>query len=62
MFKFNLVGAIAGFVIVAGFLGFLGVWLKSWPLSIIIILVIGLMAYDIVKGLREVRTSSSNGG
>jgi F0F1-type ATP synthase assembly protein I len=54
MFKFNLVGA--------GFLGFLGVWLKSWPLSIIIILVIGLMAYDIVKGLREVRTSSSNGG
>lgn len=62
MFKFNLVGAIVGLVIVAGFLGFLGVWLKSWPLSIIIILVVGLMTYDIVKALRELGTNGSNGG
>lgn len=60
MFKFNLIGTIVGFVLIAGFLGFLGVWLKSWPLSIIIIFVVGLMTYDIAKGLREVR--ESNGG
>jgi hypothetical protein len=60
MFKFNLVGGLVGIVLIAGFLGFLGFWLKSWPLSIIIILVVGLMLYDVFKGLREIR--ENNGG
>ena len=60
MFKFNLVGAIVGIVLIAGFLGFLGFWLKSWPLSIIIIFVVGLMIYDVFKGLREVRETNGS--
>ncbi len=59
MFKLNLIGATVGIILIAGFLGFLGWWLKSWPLSIIIILVLGLMIYDVTKALRE--SSESNG-
>lgn len=60
MFKFNLVGGIVGIILIAGFLGFLGWWLKSWPLSIIILLVLGLMIYDVVKGLKEIRETNGS--
>jgi hypothetical protein len=54
MFKSNLVAGIIGIVLVAGFLGTLGWWLKSVPLTIIILGVLGLIVYDVVKALREV--------
>lgn len=60
MFKFNLVGSIVGIILIGGFLGFLGWWLKSWPLSIIILLVLGLMIYDVVKGLKEITESNGS--
>lgn len=60
MFKFNVFGAVVGSILMFGFLGFLGWWLKSWPLSLIILFVLGLMVYDIVKGLREVRDSNGS--
>jgi hypothetical protein len=60
MFKFNVVGSIVGIILMGGFLGFLGWWLKSWPLSIIILLVLGLMLYDVAKGLKEIRDGNGS--
>jgi hypothetical protein len=60
MLASNLITAIVGIVLIVGFLGFLGFWLKSWPLSIIMILVVGLMLYDVFKALREVKETNGS--
>jgi hypothetical protein len=60
MFKSNLVAGIVGISLITVFLGFLGFWLKSWPLSIIIIGVLALMIYDVVKALREINGDANS--
>lgn len=53
----NLMTGIVGIVVVSAFLGFLMWWLKSIPLAVIMLGVIGLMIYDVVSTLR----TGSNG-
>jgi hypothetical protein len=60
MFKSNLIAAMFGIVLVCGFLGFLMWWLKSVPLTIIMLGVIGLVIYDVVRSLKE--SNGSAGG
>ena len=54
MFKSNLVAAIVGVALVSAFLGTMVWWLKSLPLTIIVLGVVGLMIFDVVKSLREI--------
>ena len=49
----NLVTAIIGIVVVSAFLGFLMWWLKSLPLTIIMLGVIGMMIWDVITALRS---------
>jgi hypothetical protein len=49
----NLVTAIIGIVVVSAFLGFLVWWLKSIPLTIIMLGVIAMMVWDVVGTLRS---------
>jgi uncharacterized membrane protein SirB2 len=53
-----MITGIFGALLVVTFLGFMGAWLKAPPLIIIIILVLGLMFYDLYK---EIRASRGNG-
>ncbi len=53
MFKSNLVAGVIGVAILSAFLGTLLVWLKSVPLTIITLFVVGLIIYDLIKTLRE---------
>ncbi len=54
MLKSNIVGAIIGLALVSAFLGTMVWWLKSVPLTIIVLGVVALMIVDIVKSLREI--------
>jgi hypothetical protein len=49
----NLVTAVIGIVVVSAFLGFLVWWLKSIPLTIIMLGVIAMMVWDVVGTLRS---------
>jgi hypothetical protein len=60
MFKSNLVAGVIGVAILSAFLGTLLVWLKSVPLTIITLCVVGLVIYDLIKTLRE--GNSASGG
>lgn len=55
----NLVTGIIGIAVVAAFLGFLMWWLKSLPLSIIMLGVIALMVYDVASSVRANGNDSS---
>lgn len=52
------VTGIIGALLMLTFLGFLGGWLKAVPLIIIMLLVSGLMLYDLWI---EIRASNNNG-
>jgi hypothetical protein len=52
----NIVTGILGIAVVAAFLGFLMWWLKSVPLTLIMLGVIGLMAYDVYSSTRANNT------
>lgn len=51
-----ITGIIGAFLVVA-FLGFMAAWVKAPPLIIIILIVLGLMFYDLYK---EIRASRNN--
>ncbi len=52
-----MVTGIFGALLVVTFLGFMAAWLKAPPLIIIILIVLGLMFYDLYK---EIRASRNN--
>lgn len=52
-----MVTGIFGALLVVAFLGFMAAWVKAPPLIIIILIVVGLMFYDIYK---EIRASRGN--
>jgi hypothetical protein len=56
----NIVTSIIGIVVVSAFLGFLMWWLKSVPLTIIMLGVTGLMIYDVVTTLRANRSGADH--
>ena len=47
-------GLFSAFLVVA-FLGFMAAWVKAPPLIIIILIVLGLMFYDLFKDIRASR-------
>jgi hypothetical protein len=49
----NLVTAIIGIVVVSAFLGFLVWWLKSVPLTIVMLGVMAMMVWDVITTLRS---------
>ena len=53
-----LVTGISGALLVTTFLSFMAIWLKAPPLIIIILIVLGLMFYDLY---REIRANRGNG-
>ncbi len=59
MLKLNLLGGLIGLALLAGFLGTMLWWVKSVPLTIIILVVGGLIIYDLVKSLRQSNGASS---
>ena len=52
-----IITGIFGAILVTTFLSFMAIWLKAPPLIIIILIVLGLMFYDLYK---EIRTSRDN--
>jgi xanthosine utilization system XapX-like protein len=58
MFKSNLIAGLIGIGILCGFLGIYIVRVSAPPLIIIMMLVIGMMIYDFVLDLREIRRNS----
>ena len=52
-----MITGIVGALLVVVFLGFMAAWLKAPPLIIIILIVLGLMFYDLYK---EIRASRGN--
>jgi hypothetical protein len=48
----NLIAGAIGFLMVAGFLGFMVVWVPAVPLIIIVIGVMLLLLYDLVQTVR----------
>jgi F0F1-type ATP synthase assembly protein I len=47
-----LISGIIGAVLMIAFLGFMATWVKAPPLVLIILLVVGLMIYDLYKEIR----------
>ena len=60
MFKSNLLAGIIAIAMLCTFLGFLMAWIKAVPLIAIMVFVIGLMIYDFIKTMREIRNNSGN--
>jgi hypothetical protein len=54
----TLITGLVGIVMMVTFLGFMVFWLKELPLTIIILIAIGLLLYDFVRTLRY----GENGG
>jgi energy-converting hydrogenase Eha subunit C len=54
-----LISGIIGAVMMIAFLSFMAIWVKAPPLVTIILLVIGLMLYDLYK---DVRAAGRNNG
>jgi hypothetical protein len=54
-----LISGIIGAVMMIAFLSFMAIWVKAPPLVAIILLVIGLMLYDLYK---DVRAAGRNNG
>jgi uncharacterized membrane protein SirB2 len=52
-----MITGIFGALLVVTFLGFMAAWLKAPPLIVIILIVLGLMFYDLYK---EIRASRGN--
>ena len=53
-----IITGIFGAILVTTFLSFMAIWLKAPPLIIIIMIVLGLMFYDLY---REIRANRGNG-
>ena len=53
-----MITGIFGALLVTTFLSFMAIWLKAPPLIIIILIVLGLMFYDLY---REIRANRGNG-
>jgi hypothetical protein len=49
----NLVTGILGFALLIGFLGFMVVWIKSVPLTVIVLVTVGLALWDFLSSLRQ---------
>ncbi|HEX9837490.1 MAG TPA: hypothetical protein VGB90_11590, partial [Alphaproteobacteria bacterium] len=60
MFWQNLVTGIFGLLLVIGFLTIYVAWVKAIPISVIMVVVLGLAIYDFVLTMREAR--KGNGG
>ena len=54
-----MVTGIFGALLVTTFLSFMAVWLKAPPLIIIILVVLGLMFYDLYKEIRASRDNNT---
>ena len=52
-----MITGIFSALLVVAFLGFMAAWLKAPPLIVIILIVLGLMFYDLYK---EIRASRGN--
>lgn len=48
----NFVTGVIGISMLVAFLGFLVWWIKALPLTLIVILVVLLLLYDFVQGVR----------
>lgn len=57
-----IVTGIFGALLVVAFLSFMAIWLKAPPLIIIIILVLGLMFYDLFRNIRASRDEKAKNG
>lgn len=53
MYKMSLVAGLVGMAMLIVFLGILIVWIKSVPLTIIMVGVIGLMIWDFINTMRQ---------
>ncbi len=54
----NLVTGILGIAMLAVFIGYMVVWVKALPLTIIVVVVMLLLVYDFVLSLRSGRPQS----
>ena len=54
-----LVTGISGALLVTTFLSFMAIWLKAPPLIAIILIVLGLMFYDIYRDIRASRGNNT---
>jgi cyanate permease len=59
MFKRNVAAAAIGIFLLCGFLGILMWWIKSPPIIVIMLGVIGMMLYDIYLSLVESRNQKN---
>ena len=60
MLGLNLITGIIGICIFVAFVGTMVLWLKSVPLTIIVVGVVALVAYDLFISLKEMNGSSGN--
>jgi len=54
-----LISGIIGAAMMIAFLSFMAAWVKAPPLVAIILLVIGLMIYDLYKDIRASRNNNA---
>jgi uncharacterized membrane protein SirB2 len=52
-----IISGIFGALLVATFLSFMAIWLKAPPLIAIILVVLGLMFYDLYRDIRAARNN-----
>ena len=57
-----MITGIFGAFLVTTFLSFMAIWLKAPPLIIIILIVLGLMFYDLYRDIRESRDEKTKNG
>ena len=50
---------IFGALLVVAFLGFMVAWVKAPPLIVIVLIVVGLMIYDLYKEIRASRSDNA---
>ncbi|MSP80225.1 MAG: hypothetical protein EXR02_04050 [Rhodospirillales bacterium] len=57
-----IVTGIFGALLVTTFLSFMAIWLKAPPLIVIILIVLGLVFYDLYRDIRESRDDKTKSG
>jgi uncharacterized membrane protein SirB2 len=53
-----VITGIIGAILMVAFLGFMAAWVKATPLIIIILVIMGLMFYDLYRDIRASRANS----
>jgi uncharacterized membrane protein SirB2 len=54
-----LITGIVGALMMIAFLGFMAAWVKAPPLVVLILVVVGLMVYDLYKEIRASRRNNA---